>query len=122
MSPEFLLSYLSHRKDEPRCFSVWHSLLLNIATGDSPNFTAIKSLLNAAQKGTLPKYLEPQHGELDHVVEMMSKRVLSVSMTSDEALLLKQILEFSGWLISSIRSYAILPFLCVRILSVAIWI
>lgn len=122
MSPVLLLSYLTHRKDEPTCLFVWHSLLSSIASSDSPDSTSIKSLLNAAQKGTLPKYLEPQQAELDHVVKLMLERALAGPMDSDEASLLEQILESSSWPISSVCSYSNSPIFFARILFVALWI
>jgi len=61
-----------------------------------PDQKSITSLLDAAQKGQLPKYLKPYAGELDNLVGGMLERALAGPVGSNEALLVRQILIASG--------------------------
>ena len=98
LSPPLLLSYLLHRKNEPSSLAVWHSLLSSIAAGTDglPDQRSITSLLAAAQKGQLPKYLRPHIGELDSLVGGILEKALARPAGSEEALLVRQILVASG--------------------------
>lgn len=98
--PSLLLSYLIHRKNEPKALRVWHSLLSSIASKAKsdhvPDLNVFGSLLDAAQKGMLPKYLTPQAGELDSLVGLLLENALDDPKGSNELALVKQILVSSG--------------------------
>ncbi|KAF8970121.1 hypothetical protein BDZ97DRAFT_1792056 [Flammula alnicola] len=104
LSPSLLLSYLIHRKNEPKALAVWHSLLSSISSNSEtdhvPDQKSIGSLLDAAQKGHLPKYLRPQAGELDSLIGGLLEKSLAGPMGSDELVLIRQILVSSGYFIS----------------------
>jgi len=95
-----LLSYLLHRKNEPSSLAVWHSLLSSIAArtdGDIlPDQRSITSLLAAAQKGQLPKYLRPYGSELDNLIGGILEKALVGPTGSEAGLLVRQILVASG--------------------------
>lgn len=97
-----LLSYLLHRKNEPRSLAVWHSLLSSIAAGTDgdnlPDQQSIANLLAAAQKGQLPKYLRPHASELDSLIGGILEKALAGPTGSEEGLLVRQILVASGTL------------------------
>lgn len=100
LSSPLLLTYLLHRNNEPKALGVWHSLLSSVAAcsvvGHVPDQSSIGSLLAAAQKGHLPKYLKPQAGELDAVVGGLLKQALVGPMGSEEISLVEQIMLSAG--------------------------
>jgi len=100
VSPSLLLAYLINRKDESKVLGIWHTLLTNIASsfvaGNVPDKKAITNLLEAAQRGRLPKYLTPQSGELDAVVGDLLEQGLNDSEKSEELSVVRQILLSSG--------------------------
>ena len=91
-----LLSYLLHRKDENKTLAVWHSLLSAVASSavsdTFPDQKSIIILLDAAQKGQLPKYLKPQAGELDALVAHLLEAGMNEPVKSEKLALVKQIL------------------------------
>ena len=99
ISPQLLLSYLLHRKNEEKCLSMWHSLLSSIASSQTPDLAAIRNLLEATQRGKLPRYLKPQQAELEGFISGLLEKALSGSTNSNEAQILKQISVSAGWLL-----------------------
>ncbi|KAF8198654.1 hypothetical protein BJ912DRAFT_1055525 [Pholiota molesta] len=105
LHPSLLLSYLIHRKDETKALGVWHSLLSSIASKAEsdhlPDLNVFGGLLDAAQKGLLPKYLTPQAGELDSLIGLLLENALDEPKRPNELALVKKILVSSEYFISA---------------------
>ncbi|GLB39355.1 putative ring finger [Lyophyllum shimeji] len=78
MSPSLILAYLTHRRDEGRSLELWHALLSGIAEDPSKAEHPVKPLLDAAQRGVLPRHLKPSSvGEVDTLIEALLAQVLA---------------------------------------------
>ncbi|KAG6806246.1 hypothetical protein H0H93_003283, partial [Arthromyces matolae] len=71
MSPTFLLGYLSHRKKETTSSEVWHALLSSLSENPTQAEITVKPLLEAAQRGLLPRHLKPKGREVDDLAEIL---------------------------------------------------
>jgi len=101
VSPTFLVSYLSSRKDESRCSAIWHALLSDFAALSQSHQLAnasqqIGTLLTAASSGRLPAYLSPREGELDESIANLLEKVVSGSAGAEEESLVQSVLRSSG--------------------------
>jgi hypothetical protein len=94
-APSLLLTYLSCRQDEERTLALWHVLLSEIAQQPTLPEKAVSAVLDAAQKGILPKYLKPKANELDAMMAKWLADVLS-SSGGTQMHLLFQLLQNAG--------------------------
>jgi len=81
-----LFSYLAHRKHEESVLGLWYSILDVIITNAYDKEKTRKlamEIMQAVQKGDLPRYLKPKLNELDDVVGCLLGRVLSGEPVSD---------------------------------------
>ncbi|KAG6916946.1 hypothetical protein DXG01_004633 [Tephrocybe rancida] len=98
-SPALLLAYLVHRKNEPCCSRVWHALLSGVAKNPEKAELAVKPLLEATQRGVLPRYLKPSTNEVDDLIESL----LAQALAGDAAQLsfVQQVLRSPDYFLSS---------------------
>ena len=105
VSPTFLVSYLSSRKDESSCSAIWHTLLSDFAALSQTHQLAnasqqIATLLTAASSGRLPAYLSPKEGELDDTITGLLDQVVAGNAGPAEESLVQSVLRSSSELLN----------------------
>ncbi|OBZ77520.1 E3 ubiquitin-protein ligase listerin [Grifola frondosa] len=98
--PSLVFVYLSYRHDEQRSLQLWHKLLSAIASHPEEADTTIPPLLDAAERGMLPRYLEPRGDELEGLAGGLLSEALSSSSTSSQLSLVRRILHAPDHFIS----------------------
>jgi len=81
-----LFSYLVYRKHEKSVLGLWYSIL-DVIVANAHDVEKTRKLameiVQAAQKGDLPRYLRPKSSELDDVVGCLLGRMLNGGLVSD---------------------------------------
>lgn len=96
LSPSLLFLYLSHRGDEQLCSKLWQGLLSNASQGMDVALATLPALLDGAQKGSIPSYLEPDGDVLDSTVSLL----LADALTKHQAI---QSLDIVGKILKHFR-------------------
>lgn len=97
-SPALLLVYLSRRQNEAICLQSWQGVLFTIAAHPEDASPILIPLLNAAEQGQLPDYLEPRTETLDNLADDLLVEALAEPSSSIKSTLIRKILYNPGLL------------------------
>ncbi|KAG2146336.1 hypothetical protein DEU56DRAFT_932250 [Suillus clintonianus] len=95
-SPQAISTFMSRRNDEDRCLELWHVLLVDI----SQQIDALSSLLDVISTDICPKYLRPEDGELDGVIEHLFIEVLNGDVPASRSDLVKRLIQVQNFILS----------------------
>ncbi|KAI0945042.1 hypothetical protein AcV7_001681 [Taiwanofungus camphoratus] len=99
-SPALLLVYLSRRQNEAICLQSWQGVLFTIAAHPEDASPILIPLLNAAEQGQLPDYLEPRTETLDNLADDLLVEALAEPSSSIKSTLIRKILYNPGYFVS----------------------
>lgn len=115
IAPALMFVYLTHRHDKERCTKLWQDVLAFVASQPEDFNGIVPSLLDAAERGRLPDYLDDAVGSLDTTAGMLLAEALAGPEMTSEAILLRRILctpskHFLRWVTGSISHDSIIGF------------
>jgi hypothetical protein len=88
-SPHAISAFMSRRNDEDLCLELWHVLLVDV----SQQIDMLSSLLDVIGADICPKYLRPEDGELDDVIEHLFIEVLNGDVSTSRSDLVKRLIQ-----------------------------
>lgn len=95
-SPQAISAFMSRRNDEDLCVELWHVLLVDV----SQQIDMLTSLLDVIGANTCPKYLRPEDGELDGVIEHLFIEVLNGDVSTSRSDLVKRLIQAQNFFLS----------------------
>lgn len=91
-SPQAISAFMSRRNDEDLCVELWHVLLVDV----SQQIDMLSSLLDVIDTDICPKYLRPEDGELDDIIEHLFIEVLNGTISTSRSDLVKRLIQVQG--------------------------
>lgn len=95
-SPQAISTFMSRRNDEDLCVELWHVLLVDV----SQQIDMLSSLLDVIDTDICPKYLRPEDGELDDVIEHLFIEVLNGTTSTFRSDLVKRLIQVQDFFLS----------------------
>ncbi|KAG1837363.1 hypothetical protein DFJ58DRAFT_863015 [Suillus subalutaceus] len=95
-SPQAISAFMSRRNDEDLCVELWHVLLVDV----SQQIDMLSSLLDVIGADICPKYLRPEDGELDGVIEHLFIEVLNEDVSTYRSDLVKRLIQAQNFFLS----------------------
>jgi hypothetical protein len=95
-SPHAISAFMSRRNDEDLCLELWHVLLVDV----SQQIDMLSSLLDVIGADICPKYLRPEDGELDDVIEHLFIEVLNGDVSTSRSDLVKRLIQAQNFFLS----------------------
>ncbi|KAG1729725.1 hypothetical protein EDB19DRAFT_1641737 [Suillus lakei] len=95
-SPHAISAFMSRRNDEDLCLELWHVLLVDI----SQQIDALSLLLDVINTDICPRYLRPEDGELDSVIEHLFLEVLNGDVPTSRSDLVKRLIQAQNFFLS----------------------
>ncbi|KAG2130479.1 hypothetical protein BD769DRAFT_1452567 [Suillus cothurnatus] len=95
-SPHAISAFMSRRNDEDLCLELWHVLLVDV----SQQIDMLSSLLDVIGADICPKYLRPEDGELDDVIEHLFIEVLNGDVSTSRSDLVRRLIQAQNFFLS----------------------
>ncbi|KAG2132698.1 uncharacterized protein EDB93DRAFT_1323055 [Suillus bovinus] len=96
VSPQAISAFMSGRNDEDLCVELWHVLLVDV----SQQIDLLSVLLDVIDADICPKYLRPEDGELDGVIEHLFIEVLNGNVTTSRSDVIKRLIQVPNFFLS----------------------